>query len=140
METTPRTDEDSLVALGRRVGDDAARLVRAEIELAKAQAIEAVKRVAIAAAMLAVAGLLVLFMAIFALAALPERFGGTLLGDSWKGWGVMAALFLVTAMALVGLGVSRVMRTVRATKGTVDSMKEDVAWAKRLTRRDGRSS
>jgi hypothetical protein len=53
--TQPAHDQESLGDIGRQIADDAARLVRMEVELAKAGMVESLKRGAIAIALVAVA-------------------------------------------------------------------------------------
>jgi len=134
----PITEEESLRDLLRQVSDDAVRLVRSEINLAMAQALESARKAALAAGLLAVTGLLLLLMLVFALAALPERLGPLLFGDSWKGWGVTAALFLVVAGGVGAYAVRRLIGVAREAQQTLNSIKEDVEWVRQLPRHDGR--
>jgi hypothetical protein len=137
---TPVIEEEGLRDLLRQVTDDAVRLARSEVNLVLVQAAEAAKRAAVAAALLAVTALLLLLMLIFALAALPERFGPALFGDSWKGWGVVAALFLLAAATAGAYAVRRLIGVAREARNTLNSIKEDVEWVRQLPRQDGRSS
>ena len=132
----PARDEESLAALGRSIVEDATRLARLEIEVAKAQAIASLKRGALAIALFVVASLMLLLMAVFALAALPERFSSTLVGDSWKGWGLTAAAFLVIAVLFALLGLRVLRRTIGATKTTLAGIKGDAEWVRQLPRRN----
>ena len=136
----PPQQQESLADLVRQSADDAARLVRMEIELAKAELKETAIRVAVSAALLIVAVGLLMFAAIFLFGALPERFGTTLFGDSWKGWAVFGGLFVVVAIVLAAIGGMRLVRTFSRPPQTITSIKEYPAWVKRLTRRDTRSS
>ena len=68
--------EESLAAMVREVADDAVRLARAEIELAKAEAIAGIKRVALAIGLFAGAAVFALFMIGFALGAVPTLLAG----------------------------------------------------------------
>ena len=137
MATVPVTEEN-LATLARQVADDAARLVRLEIELAKAQAAEAARRVLVGAGLLAAAALLLLFGTIYAFAAFPVKFGADV-HDGWVGWAGFGFVWLFGAALCAVLGIRRLMRAIREAKATIGAMKEDVEWAKQLPRRDGRS-
>jgi small-conductance mechanosensitive channel len=131
--------DDSIAAIAREVADDAVRLAKAEIELAKAEAIAAVKKVAVAAGLFAAAGVFVLFMAIFALGAVPTALAGHVF-SGWTWWLLMAALFLLLAALLAAFGFRSLKRGIGTGKRLVGSVKEDVAWLKRLTRRNAKGS
>jgi hypothetical protein len=139
--TAPAGDgrDDSLAGLARQVADDAVRLARAEIEFAKAEAIAAVKRIAMAAGLLAAAGVMVLFMVIFALGAVPTALAGHAF-SGWVWWLLTAALFALVGGLLAFLGVRRLQRGIGSGKELVGSVKEDVAWLKRLTKRNASGS
>ena len=127
--------EESLADIGRQIADDAARLVRMEIDLAKAGMKESLKRVLVAVVLLVLAMPLLLIGATLAFASLPKHFG-----DVWWSWALAGAGFLFIAGLLAGLAGLRLRAAVRRQKETVADIKEDVAWVKQLTRRDSRSS
>ncbi len=131
--------EGSIAAIAREVADDAVRLAKAEIELAKAEAIAAVKKVAVAAGLFAGAGLFALFMAVFALGAVPTVLAGHAF-SGWVWWLLTAALFLIIAALLAALGFRSLKRGIGTGKRLVGSVKEDVAWLKRLTKRNAKES
>ena len=136
MAAAPKSHaEESLADLGRQIADDAARLVRMEIELAKAGAVESLKRAAIAVGLIVLAMPLLLIGATLAFASLPKHFG-----DTWWAWALSGAGFLLFAMLLGGLAALRIRAAIRRQKETIADIKEDVAWARQLTRRDTRSS
>ncbi len=135
-----RTERDeSIAALAREVADDAVRLAKAEIEVAKAQAIAAVKRLAIAIGLFAAAAVFALFMAISALGAVPTALAGHVF-DGWTWWLLMAALFLILAALLALFGFRSLKRGIGSGKQLVGEAKEDVAWFKRLTKRNAKES
>ena len=82
-ETKP---EEGLGALGRDVADDAMRLVRAEIEVAKAELKDAARRLMVAVVLLTLAAVLLLIGVIEALGAAPEAVSQRLFGNRWLGW------------------------------------------------------
>lgn len=138
MAASPLHD-DSIPAIAREVVDDAVRLARAEIDLAKAEAIAGVKRIAVAAGLFAAAGVFALFMIIFALAAVPTALAGHAF-SGWVWWLLTAAFFLLVAGALGALGYRSLRRGIGRGKDLVGSVKEDVAWFKRLTKRNANES
>lgn len=129
--TQSRRDEESLGDIGRQIADDAARLVRMEIELAKAGMVESLKRGAVAVALVGVALPLILIGTALAFAALPKHFG-----DVWWSWALSGAGFLLVALFLGALAGLRIRAMVRTQRETIAAIKEDVAWVKQLTRRD----
>ena len=131
--------DDSIAAIAREVADDAVRLAKAEIELAKAEAIAGVKRLAVAIGLFAGAGVFALFMIIFALGAVPTVLAGHVF-SGWTWWLLTAALFLLVAALLALLGFRSLKRGIGAGKQLVGEVKEDVAWLKRLTRRNAKES
>jgi Putative Actinobacterial Holin-X, holin superfamily III len=135
-----RTERDeSIPTIAREVVDDAVRLARAEIELAKAEAIAGVKRIAVAAGLLAAAGVFAVFMLIFALGAVPTALAGQVF-SGWVWWLLTAALFLLVAAFLGWLGFRSLRRGIGRGKALVGSVREDVAWFKRLTKRNANES
>jgi hypothetical protein len=131
--------DESIAAIARAVADDAVRLARAEIELAKAEAIAGVKKMAVAIGLFAGAAVFVLFMAIFALGAVPTVLAGRFF-SGWTWWLLMAGFFLLMAMLLAWVGFRSLRRGIGRGKNLVGSLKEDVAWFKRLTKRNASES
>jgi hypothetical protein len=129
--TQPKHDQESLSDIGRQVADDAARLVRMEIELAKAGMVESIRRGVVAIALVLVALPLLLIGMALAFAALPKHFG-----DVWWSWALAGAGFLLVAVLLIGIAALRIRAMVRTQQQTISAIKEDVAWVKQLTRRD----
>jgi len=136
MAAPPQSHADeSLADIGRQIADDAARLVRMEIELAKAGMKETAKRAVVGLVLAVLALPLLLIGATLAFASLPQHFG-----DTWWSWALAGAGFLLLALLLVGVAALRVRAAIRRQKETIADIKEDVAWARQLTRRDTRSS
>jgi Putative Actinobacterial Holin-X, holin superfamily III len=131
--------DESLAAIAREVADDAVRLAKAEIEFAKAQAIASIKRFAVAIGFLVAAALLLLFVAIFALGAVPTALAGDFF-SGWVWWLLMAAVFLLLGGFAALLGYRSMRRGLSGGKELVGSVKEDVSWLKRLTRRNASDS
>jgi hypothetical protein len=135
LAATQQRDEESLADIGRQIADDAARLVRMEIELAKAGMQETLKRGIVAIILVVLALPLLLIGSVLAFASLPKHFG-----DTWWSWALAGAGFLVAALMLGGLAALRIRAMVRTQQETIATLKEDVAWVKQLTRRDSRLS
>jgi Putative Actinobacterial Holin-X, holin superfamily III len=131
--------DESIPAIAREVIDDAVRLAHAEIEFAKAEAIGGLKRVAVAAALFATAAVFALLMFIFALGAVPTALAGRIF-SGWVWWLLTAALFLLVAAVLGWLGYRSLRRGIGRGKELVGSVKEDVAWVKRLRKRNANES
>lgn len=123
----------------REAIDNAVQLARAEIAFAKAEAISAILRFALAAAFLVVALLLLLFALIFAIGSLPTFLAGVVF-SGWVWWLLTAALFLLLALLFVFLGYRRLRRGIGTTTTLIGSVKEDIAWLKGLTRRNASGS
>lgn len=119
-----------IIGLLRSLGEDMGTLVRQEIQLAKAEASRTAKRLAAdsvwigaGATIAAVGGLcLVLAMALGL---------GALLGSYWLGT-LITGLVLVLGGALVAWKGVRDLRSgdLKPTR-TIETVREDVAWAKR---------
>lgn len=125
----PERQESSLRPLLNQLAQDSAALVKQEINLAKAEVRESVRqtaagatRIAIGAAIGAVAGLVLTAFLVILI--------GELLGNYW-----LSALIVGLVLALVGgilamAGVRR-FRTVSVTpERTIETIREDAAWAK----------
>jgi ABC-type sulfate transport system permease component len=133
-EPQPHTDE-SLADIGRQIADDAARLVRMEIELAKAGAKETAKRAILALVLLFLALPLLVVGTTLLVASLPKHFG-----DTWWAWALAGVGALLVALVLAGLAAAGIRAAIRRQQETITDIKEDVAWVKQLTRRNTRSS
>lgn len=131
--------EESVAAIAREIADDAVRLAKAEIDLAKLQAIASIKRFAVAIGFLVGALLFTLFAAIFALGAVPTALAGHAF-SGWVWWLLMAALFLLVGGLIGFLSYRSARRGIGGGKQLVGSVKEDVAWLKRLTKRNASES
>jgi hypothetical protein len=135
-----RIDRDeSIAAIAREVADDAVRLARAEIELAKAEAIAGIKKLAVAIGLFAGAAVMALLTVIFALGSVPTVLAGHAF-SGWVWWLLTAALFLILAAIFGWMGFRSLRRGIGRGKALVGSVKEDVAWFKRLTRRNASES
>src|SRR5260370_41059678 len=108
----PHGDE-SLADIGRQIADDAARLVRMEIDLAKAGLRETLKRALVAVGLIVLAMPLLLIGSALAFASLPKH-----LGDTWGSWALAGAGVLRIPGLLAGLAGLRIRAAVRRQKET----------------------
>jgi hypothetical protein len=111
----------------QEVAADLSRLMRQELELAKAELRDEAQQAARGVGMLAGAGMAALVMVLFASTALMWLLG------SWLplGWSalIVAALWAIVGGVLYGTGRAR-LRAVRPPEQTIQTLKEDVEWAR----------
>jgi hypothetical protein len=105
------------------LAQDTGRLVQLEIALLKQETIELVKRNAIAAAMLASAGICALLTLIFALVLVIQLFPKHVLAAA-----IVCVIWLAAAIVLALVGKAR-LRIAVPTQA-FESVKEDLEWAK----------
>ncbi|MDO8143422.1 MULTISPECIES: phage holin family protein [Isoptericola] len=125
--TPPAERPPSVGRLVEKISEQATRLVRAEIALAKAEAAEKAKRSGIGAGLIAVALVVVLY-------AVGVLIWSAILGlaEAWPLWlsalvvGVALVLF---AGLLVGIGAAQ-LKQASTRPETIDRVKEDVSTVK----------
>jgi F0F1-type ATP synthase assembly protein I len=125
--TEPLQADKSLGELFGDLTSDLSRLFRQEVELAKTEAREELKRAGKASAMLAGAGLggwMALLFVSLGLAWLLDQALNTALA-----FAIVGVLWALIALVLAASGRKR-LATVEALPTTVHSLKEDVEWAK----------
>jgi F0F1-type ATP synthase assembly protein I len=125
--TEPLQADKSLGELFGDLTSDLSRLFRQEVELAKTEASQELKRAGKASAMLAGAGLggwMALLFLSLGLAWLLDQALNTALA-----FAIVGVLWALIAMVLAASGKKR-LATVEALPTTVHSLKEDVEWAK----------
>jgi protein-S-isoprenylcysteine O-methyltransferase Ste14 len=126
------TPDPSVIDLFKNAIRDAQDLVRSEIALAKAEAREEAKRLAMAAALLAGAALAGVVGIIFLLTAVAWALSESLVWPVWAGFLVVTAVLLVAAGAMAYLGRTRLARG-RHMPRTVDTLKENLQWMRART-------
>jgi type VI protein secretion system component VasK len=127
-------DSTDPISLARQVVEDAIRLARAEMEVVGAELKRAVIQLAIAFALIMVAGVFLVIGVIEALGALPS--GLTILGSEWARWAALGGIFLILAMVLIFFGQSRARKAIkRGRKNVQATLKEDAEWLRELTKR-----
>jgi uncharacterized membrane protein len=132
------TDQPNLVDLLRQLRDDTTTLVREEVSLAKTEMSEKVSTFSRNAALLAVGGfigLVALMMLLLSLASLlTQAFLNAGFGEGMAGF---LGLFIVGAIvaAVSGVLIAKGMKTLKgktlAPEKTIETLKEDKAWAQR---------
>ena len=132
-QETMEDGQRSTPQLVRSIASDTATLVRKEVELARQEMVEAVvARVKAAAAMLA-AGVAVLLAVIFFAEA-----GAHALERSMEPWAarlVVGGGFVALAGLAAAIGLVRAKRPPMKPEMTVETVKEDIEWAKTQLKR-----
>lgn len=123
-DQTPSEAKAASTSLGDLVGEvsrDMSRLMRQELELAKAELKESASRTSKAAALLGGAGYSAL-MAVFFLSVALWWALATLMGGGWAGV-VVAVLWAIIALILYGIGRGQ-MKQIQGAPQTVETLKE----------------
>ena len=129
-EETSRIDSHSDHKVGALIKDittDVSTLVRKEIELAKAEVSQIVKQKLVAVGLFVIGGVVAVLILPFALLTLME-----VLAIWLQRW---AAALIVTLMMIAGGGLlfaigAKKIKGKTLPEETIESIKEDVAWAK----------
>ena len=132
MSTVESPDpQPSVGELVRRASENASTLVRAEIELAKAELSTTVKRAGIGGGMLAAAGAILLFSVPFLFVMIAEllHFLGLW---RWLSYLIVWVLFLLIAGILALIGRSQ-LRKMQKPERTIKTAKDTAAWARHPT-------
>jgi uncharacterized membrane protein YqjE len=125
-------DQDPSVGeLVRRASENVSTLVRAEVELAKAELTTTVKRAGIGGGMLAAAAAILLYSVPFLFVVLAEllHFFGLW---RWLSYLIVWVFFLLLAGVLALLGRSQLKRMTPPER-TIKTAKDTAAWAKHPT-------
>ncbi len=135
MTTTEETHHDrrSIRELIDQLSEDVRGLVRAEVSVIRAELEEKVRRLAVGAALVAVAGVLGLVALGAATATAIIALANVL--ATWLAALIVTAVFAFVAGIVLLAGVKMLRRGVPpAPKESVDSIKEDVSWVKARAR------
>jgi uncharacterized membrane protein YqjE len=128
LPTEPKAPEKSLGQLFSELTSDLSSLMRKEVELAKVETKEEVARAGKAGGMLgggAFAGWFALLFLSFALAWLLDEWMHTALAFL-----IVGLVYAVVAAVLVMQGRSRMQSVNPVPQQTVETLKEDVQWAR----------
>lgn len=119
--------------LVRSIANDTATLVKKEVELARQELVEAVvARLKAAAAMLA-AGMMALLAVIFLASAAAHALENVM--RPWAARLVLGGAFLLLALIAAVLGMLRAKGPPMKPEMTVETVKEDIEWAKTQLKR-----
>jgi uncharacterized membrane protein YqjE len=106
-------------------------IVRAEVRLAKAELGEELSRARSAGLLIGAGAVAAIFCALFLLLACVYALGRVM--PDWAAALVVAAIVGIAAAVTLGLGLKR-FKTIQAAPKTAASLKENVRWARQLTR------
>lgn len=132
-EAPPRSSRRGIFSIGRTLIGEAQTLVRQEIELAKQETLSKIMRDLKAAALLIVAGvvmLLALFVFIFML--IVDLFS-YLTGHLWLGLIITWLIYMIVFGLVALIGVRRLQSPKPVL--TIQTLREDLEWLKQQTRR-----
>jgi hypothetical protein len=132
-EAPPRSSRRGIFSIGRTLIGEAQTLVRQEVELAKQEMISKIMRDVKAAALLIVAGvvmLLALFVFIFML--IVDLFS-YLTGHLWLGLIITWLIYMIVFGIVALIGVRRLQSPKPVL--TIQTLREDLEWLKEQTRR-----
>src|SRR4051812_12694709 len=128
-------DDQSLGELVATVSRDLSLLVNREIELAKAEITEDIKRAGLGAGFLGGGGFLAYFGALFLSVAAAFGIHRLGLGLGWS-FLIVAGLYFLLAGALAMAGV-RGMTKIGPPRRTIATVKDDLAWVRHPRRANG---
>lgn len=132
MSTVESPDpEPSVGELVRRASENVSTLVRAEIELAKAELSTTVKRAGIGGGLLAAAGAILIFSVPFLFVVIAEVLVALGL-PRWLSYLIVWVLFLLVAAVLALIGRSQ-LRKVQPPERTIKTAKDTATWARHPT-------
>jgi len=123
--------ERPVSAVLRDIVDNVQDIVRAEMRLAKTEVTEELGRASTAGILVALGAVMLMFCMLFALLAVVYAL--SLVMPAWAAAAIVALVEGATAAVLVTSGVKR-FRVTRAAPRTRATVKENVEWAKQLTR------
>lgn len=126
-ESGPASDDQSIGTLVKDATQHLSTLFRAEIELAKSEAVGEAKKAAKGSVFFTIAGVIALYSSFFFFFFLGELLSEWL--QRWAAFGIVFLLMLVAA-ALFGLLGYRKWKRVRAPQRSIDSLRETAAALK----------
>ena len=118
----------SLGELFSRLTADLSKLMRDEVELAKVEINSAVQEVRTAGVSIGAAGVLGLMA--FVMLSFAAAWGLSEIVPEGVAFLIVGAAYGVVALALLALGRQRLKAVKPVPEQTVETLKEDVAWAK----------
>jgi hypothetical protein len=128
---SPDGSVPSVGELVRGASEQMSALIRAEIELAKAELSATAKRAGVGAGFITAAGVIALLSLPFLFVTLAEVLVAVGL-PRWSAYLIVWGLFMISAVALGLLGV-RLVRRLRKPERTIETVKETARWARHPT-------
>jgi len=125
--TTSPTDQQSLGTLVTGIVEDLQNVVRGEITLAKTELKEEAAVAGRGAGMLAAGGIVGLVAFIFLMLGVTYLINRWL--TMWQSAAIVGAVLLVVAIILLKVGQKKLSAASLTPTQTIDSLKEDQAWA-----------
>jgi uncharacterized membrane protein YqjE len=123
--------EPSVGELVRRASENVSTLVRAEIELAKAELSTTVKRAGVGGGMIAAAVAILIFSVPFLFVVIAEVLVAVGL-PRWLSYLIVWVLFLLVAAVLALIGRSQ-LRKVQPPERTIKAARDTATWARHPT-------
>ena len=123
-----REEAQSLGDLFSRLTADLSKLVRDEVELAKVEINETVENVKTAGVSIGAAGVLGLMA--FVLLSFAAAWGLAEVVATGVAFLIVGGAYGLVALVLIAVGRSRLKAAKPVPEQTVETLKEDVAWAK----------
>jgi hypothetical protein len=128
-QSGPPGDEKSLGQLVSEISEQAARLVRAEIDLAKAEITGRAQQLGVGAALVAVGGVLALYLLAAGIALTIIVLD--LWVDLWLAALIVCVLLLIVIAILVLIGINRIKAGSPPTPAkAIEGVQEDIATVK----------
>jgi hypothetical protein len=121
-------ENESLGDLFSRLTEDLSRLVRDEVELAKVEINDTVEKVKAGGISIGVAGVLGLMA--FLMVSFAAAWGLAEVVPAGVAFLIVGGAYGLAALALLALGRQRLKTAKPVPEQTVETLKEDVAWAK----------
>ncbi|HUY75304.1 MAG TPA: phage holin family protein [Ktedonobacterales bacterium] len=129
QNSTVNQDDRSLGDLGSELARQMSTLVRQEVNLARTEMTQKAKTVARDVALMVIGGVVALgaYLALLAMCVLGLVQIGV---PYWLSALIVAVVFGAVAYFLFQLGMSGLKRTNMAPQQTIETLKEDVTWAR----------
>ena len=121
-------ESENLGDLFTRLTEDLSRLVRDEVELAKVEINDTVEKVKAGGVSIGVAGVLGLMA--FVMLSFAAAWGLAEVVPAGVAFLIVGGAYGLVALALLALGRQRLKAVKPVPEQTVETIKEDVAWAK----------
>lgn len=123
--------ERPISAVLRDIVGNVQHIVRSELRLARTEITEEIGKAGRAGVLVGVGALMLIFSLLFALLAIVYAL--SVVVPAWMAALIVAAGVGLIAALCVAIGLKR-MKTVRAAPKTTETLKENVEWARQLTR------